>query len=78
MASDAAGAQQPEITDLQKKTAQAIVNIFETGQVHGDYGKVTLLSGDSGHLTYGRSHARERKSLSPHQGLLRSGGRRVR
>src|SRR5207247_1450856 len=55
MASNAANAQQPEITDLQKKTAQAIVNIFETGQVHGDYGKVTLLSGDSGHLTYGRS-----------------------
>lgn len=41
--------------DLQKKCAQAIVNIFETGQVRGDYGKVTLLKGDKGHLTYGRS-----------------------
>ncbi|MBI3444900.1 MAG: chitosanase, partial [Magnetospirillum sp.] len=43
------------ISDLQKKTAQAIVNIFETGRVHGDYGQVTLLAGDSGQLTYGRS-----------------------
>lgn len=43
------------LTDLQKKTAQAIVNIFETGSARGEYGKVTLLSGDSGHLTYGRA-----------------------
>ena len=43
------------LTDLQKRTAQAIVNIFETSRVRGDYGKVTLLPGDSGHLTYGRS-----------------------
>lgn len=43
------------LTDLQKKTAMAIVNLFETGQVLGDYGKVTLLPGDPGHLTYGRS-----------------------
>ncbi len=43
------------ITTLQKKTSQAIINIFETGQVLGDYGKVTVLSGDSGHLSYGRS-----------------------
>lgn len=42
-------------TDLQKQTAQAIVNIFETGKVRGDYGRVTLLIGDSGHLTYGRA-----------------------
>ena len=41
--------------ELQKKTTQAIVNIFETSQPLGDYGKVTLLAGDSGHLTYGRS-----------------------
>ena len=40
---------------LQKATAQAIVNIFETGRVIGDYGQVTLLAGDSGHLTYGRA-----------------------
>jgi len=43
------------VNDLQKKTAQAIVNIFETGRVHGDYGAVTVLKGDLGHLTYGRS-----------------------
>ena len=43
------------LDDLQKKTAMAIVNIFETGRVLGDYGKVTLLPGDPGHLTYGRS-----------------------
>lgn len=41
--------------ELQKKTAQAIVNIFETGRALGDYGQVTLLVGDTGHLTYGRS-----------------------
>jgi chitosanase len=43
------------LTELQKKAAQAIVNIFETGKPEGEYGKVTLLSGDPGHLTYGRS-----------------------
>lgn len=42
-------------SDLQKQTAQAIVNIFETGKARGDYGRVTLLTGDSGHLTYGRA-----------------------
>ena len=39
----------------QELTVKAIVNIFETGRVAGDYGSVTLLKGDSGHLTYGRS-----------------------
>ena len=29
--------------------------MFETGRPVGDYGKVTLLAGDRGHLTYGRS-----------------------
>ena len=43
------------VAELQKRTAQAIVNIFETGSPQGDYGKVTLLRGDPGHLTYGRS-----------------------
>jgi len=43
------------MNELQKKTAKAIVNIFETGRVTGDYGAVTVLKGDSGHLTYGRS-----------------------
>ena len=40
---------------LQKLAAQAIVNVFETGSAHGDYGNVTVVSGDTGHLTYGRS-----------------------
>ncbi len=43
------------LTELQKRAAQAIVNIFETGEPRGDYGRVTFLKGDSGHLTYGRS-----------------------
>lgn len=43
------------MTSLQKKTAKAIINIFETSRVLGDCSKVTLLAGDSGHLTYGRS-----------------------
>ena len=43
------------ITDTQRRVAQAIVNIFETSSVRGDYSKVTLLEGDSGRLTYGRS-----------------------
>jgi len=48
-------AKQSALTELQKLTAQSIVNIFETGRSLGDYGKVTLLPGDPGHLTYGRS-----------------------
>ncbi len=43
------------LTETQKKTAQAIVQIFETGRVAGDYGAVTLLAGDTGHLTYGKA-----------------------
>lgn len=43
------------VTATQKKTAQAIINIFETGAVLGDYSQVTLIEGDTGHLTYGRS-----------------------
>jgi chitosanase len=43
------------LTDLQKQTAQAIVNIFETNSARGKYGSVTLIRGDTGHLTYGRS-----------------------
>lgn len=44
-----------QLVPLQKSTAQAIVNIFETGSIRGNYGDVTLLPGDSGQLTYGRS-----------------------
>ena len=43
------------MTSLQKKTAKAIVNIFETSRVLGNYAQVTLMLGDSGHLIYGRS-----------------------
>jgi hypothetical protein len=43
------------VNDRQRRTAQAIVNIFETGRAVGDYGAVTFLRGDPGHLTYGRS-----------------------
>ena len=43
------------LTILQKKSAQAIVNIFETGKPLGDYASVTVMKGDAGHLTYGRS-----------------------
>ena len=43
------------LTDIQKRTAQAIVNIFETGSAVGDYGNVTVVANDPGHLTYGRS-----------------------
>jgi len=39
----------------QKQAAEAIVNVFETGAIAGKYGSVTLLPGDKGHLTYGRS-----------------------
>ncbi|MCF8469960.1 MAG: peptidoglycan-binding protein [Parvibaculum sp.] len=43
------------LSDIQKEAAKAIVNIFETGSPRGDYARVTLLAGDSGHLTYGRA-----------------------
>lgn len=43
------------LTATQKNTAQAIINIFETGVVLGDYSQVTLIEGDTGHLTFGRS-----------------------
>lgn len=43
------------LTATQKATAQAIVNVFETGTVRGNYGNVTVIAGDTGHLTFGRS-----------------------
>lgn len=43
------------LTESQKQTAQAIVNIFETSAVRGRYAQVTLIEGDTGQLTYGRS-----------------------
>lgn len=41
------------LTELQKKPAQAIINIFETGSVSGRYDSVVSVSGDPGGLTYG-------------------------
>lgn len=43
------------LTSTQKQSAQSIVNLFETGVVLGDYGNVTVIAGDTGHLTFGRS-----------------------
>jgi hypothetical protein len=43
------------LTDLQKNTCVATVNIFETGEVSGDYSNVTSVEGDPGGLTYGKS-----------------------
>ncbi len=43
------------LTATQKKAAESIINLFETSEVLGDYGIVTLIPGDTGHLTYGRS-----------------------
>jgi chitosanase len=43
------------LNPLQKATAQAVVQIFETGKVQGDYTQVTLLKGDTGGLTYGKA-----------------------
>jgi chitosanase len=43
------------LTTTQTQTAKSIVNVFETDSVTGRYSMVTLLAGDSGHLTYGRS-----------------------
>jgi chitosanase len=45
------------LTPLQARTAKAIVDVFETGFVRGDYAAVTLVPGDSGGLTYGRAQA---------------------
>jgi len=46
------------LTPTQKQTAQSIVNLFETGAVLGDYGSVTVIPGDTGHLTFGRSQTK--------------------
>src|SRR5689334_13418171 len=42
---------------IQTATAMAIVNVFETGRVRGDYGAIAIMKGDKGHLSYGRSQA---------------------
>jgi len=45
------------MNELQQNTARAIVNVFETGRIPGNYAALTVLKGDSGHLSYGRSQA---------------------
>ena len=45
------------MTETQKRTAWAIVNVFETGTIAGRYGAIARTDGDPGHLTYGRSQA---------------------
>jgi chitosanase len=45
------------MTELQKRTVKAIVNVFETGRILGRYDAVTVLQGDTGHLSYGISQA---------------------
>jgi chitosanase len=43
------------LSAVQQRAAQAIVNVFETGRVTGDYGRVAVTANDAGHLTYGRA-----------------------
>lgn len=43
------------LSGVQEQTAKAIVNIFETDRVLGDYANVTLIPGDAGQLTHGRT-----------------------
>lgn len=43
------------MNDLQASTVKAIVNIFETGRLLGNYSCVAVNPNDPGHLTYGRS-----------------------
>lgn len=45
------------MNEIQQSTARAIVNVFETGRVPGNYSALAVLKGDSGHLSYGRSQA---------------------
>jgi len=45
------------MNELQLATARAIVNVFETGRVQGNYSGIAVAKGDSGHLSYGRSQA---------------------
>lgn len=44
-----------DMSPSQARTAQAIINVFETSAVLGRYGMVTVLPHDKGGLTYGRS-----------------------
>jgi chitosanase len=50
-----AAAEPMRLPATQAQAAKAIINVFETGEVRGRYGMVTLLPGDTGRLTYGRA-----------------------
>ena len=43
------------LSELQGRTAQAIINIFETSKILGDYSLVVCVVGDAGGLTYGKA-----------------------
>jgi chitosanase len=43
------------IVHREDRSAQAIVNLFETSEVLGDYGNASVLPDDTGHLSSGRS-----------------------
>lgn len=45
------------MNELQQATARAIVNVFETGRVLGNYAGIAVIKGDKGHLSYGRNQA---------------------
>jgi chitosanase len=45
------------LTNTQARTIRAVVNVFESGSPRGNYGCVTCVEGDAGHLTYGCSQA---------------------
>jgi len=46
-----------ELTSTQARTCKAILNLFETSSILGKYGSVTVLAGDTGQLSFGRSQA---------------------
>ena len=43
------------LSSFQEEASKAIVNIFETGRLKGNYGRVTVAANDPGHLSYGKS-----------------------
>jgi chitosanase len=45
------------LTQLQRRTVAAIVNVFETSSVVGHYSAVTFSASDAGHVSYGRAQA---------------------
>ena len=60
------------LSEQHKKTAQVIVNIYETGSARGEYGQVTVMAGDSGHLNLRprADHARQRVWHYQHHACL--------